>query len=233
MNIQFEKNRLLSEFNGRRPNQVTIPNEDIIQEYIQAEVVGRGTDYKEYVNESDNVSNKTKETVNTLDENFDGENYETLDEVERKLNKTIRKIYDQSRMEKAIKKMEKQARKQIRNAKNSSKKLRNEFGKTDVVIDTIDKLERLLKLFGSVLTFGGVAISMLLSVAGRSFAGAGLIMLCFAPIILLGTAAHGGIETGLIYTAVSATAAIAGGASWKAFDSLAHEIDRIYMEEIK
>jgi hypothetical protein len=210
---------------------VTIGNEDIIKEFIQAKVVGGGEDYRDFVEQSDDLNDETVDTVGRLDKEMDGSDYVSVDEVESEINQAVNDLYRSGKkMRRGVQELESNINNQVMTDGGVEQEFERQFGSSNIVVDTIDKLKKLLKIVAGTVAFGGVAVSMILSAAGRSAVGAGILMMALSPVVVAGGLYAGDLFGAGAYIGVSAAAIIGGGLSWNGFDSVAKEIDRLYCE---
>lgn len=211
--IELDSNQIASELTSKIPSRLTLPNEDIIQEYTEAKIMGRGEQYKEYVNDTNDLSEVTESAVDSISKQDFG-NVATMAELEREVNKVKNNVYNRSNIKSAVDKLEKKINEQV------------DVGEK-IKVTSLKHLGNLLKRFEQVLTFGGVGVSMILSAAGRYMFGASLMILIFTPLFL-GVSLYEGNLQGVKVVAILSLMAGISAASWKGFDQLSKLLDKTY-----
>lgn len=202
-------------------SNMTIVNEDNIQEYIEASSRGQGDEYMEYLEEDGSVDQQTVEAAKDIDVS----NSITEKEVKRKIDREINNIYTKGNLEEVVKKLQKDINKAIRENNLEDRIPSGVVNSMDKLTDIMKKVVRYAE---TAVFFLGVGGSMLISKLGMFTMGAGMIMALFTPIFIGASIYDGTPLLGLKLTALIAAYIVGGAAANAGFDSLAKILDEIY-----
>lgn len=175
MGIEIETSKIVRKVNEMKSKN--IPNEDIVQEYIEAKSRGDGDQYKEgFVEDTDSdVDPSTKSYVKSLS-NADLGNINSIRELKTKIDSVHKRLYSSDNIRRAINKMEDKL----------NEKLGGTYNKT---ISSLKGLGDILKQ-NKYLTFAGLKISILMKELSLQTAAWGAISAVVLGPIMLGFGIH-------------------------------------------